>query len=154
MAIQDNYTQNYGRGFIGQRMRTNAPWDADAVVIKSATLKIGDAFKFDTNGEAVVLGASDVNFEGVLMYSPARINDVANKTIGVYDVGAKVEYMKEGYILGTASGALKKGDKLIWDVAHHAWKKASTAEPVRPVFAVEDATDGAMLIVQIASRVA
>jgi hypothetical protein len=154
MSIQDNYTQNYERGFIGQRMRVNAPWDADAVVIESATLKIGDAFKFDANGRAIACAGVDTDFEGILMYSPNRLNTVDNKTIGVFEVGKKVEYMKEGYILGVASGDLKKGDKLLWDATSSGWKLAGTATPVHPAFAVEDADSGSMLIVQIAPRVA
>jgi hypothetical protein len=155
--IQDTYPAAMARGMVGQKARTNAPFDGDRIKIGAAGLKAGDAFKLDANGDAVPLGVSTeaVAVLGALMYEPALINDPATGVLGEYAVGDWVEYMVEGYIFGTAGADLSKDQDVLFDPSTHKWTNAGApvAAQKKVMSAAEDAPSDSLTVIKIGARV-
>ena len=156
--IQTNYDTNPERGFVGQVARTNAPFDADSVIIGEVGLRTGQPFTLNAEGKARPLtgSAEAVPVEGVLMYSPIGINDPITGFIDEYPVGAKVEYMIEGYMFGVAGADLKVGDAVAYDPLNDVWMHSSAIVPeqAKVITSAEEATSGNIFVLKVGAKTA
>lgn len=153
--IQTEYPAGMLRGQIGQKSRTNAPYDADRIKIGATGLKAGDLFALDANGDARPLTSATeaVVAVGVLMYEVSQINDDAG-VIGEYPIGEMVPFMIEGYIVGESGGAIAKAGTVNFDPATHTWDAGTAvAGQKKTLTVVDDAVDGDLIEIKVGARV-